>query len=124
MPKLLQTRCPSHRKLCSLYLPARRSGLGRGRRSTRGSHQPEMINVAEKLLKLKQNVLSLIGYLYASRPGFAHGQGAEEVGQGLYPGGLTCFLAPAFGVEDFGAGKDSFPLCVGLGAASYCGSQL
>lgn len=82
------------------------------------------MNLTEKLLKLNQNVLSHIRFPCASGPGFASGQGAEgEVGQGLGFGGLTCCLAVRFSLEDFGAGKDVFPLCVGLGAALYCSSH-
>lgn len=82
------------------------------------------MNLTEKLLKLKQNVLSHMRYPYASKPGFASGQGTGgRVGQGLGFSGLTCFSAVRFGVEDFSAGKDLFPLCVGLGTALYCGSQ-
>lgn len=49
-----------------------------------------------------------------SRPGFANGQGAEEVGQRVYFGMLTCFVVATLGVDDFRAEKGSFPLCVGL----------
>lgn len=82
----------------------RRSGLGESRR-TCGIQCPEMIHSAEMLLKLRHKCP------YLSTAGFAKGPSAEEVGEDLYFGGLSCFLATTLGVDNFRTGKDLFPLC-------------